>query len=92
MHTTLSIRELSRGTKKLLDYDYVEIEDRKSHEYKGIFIPRKYAQEVKNFINEKLLSDKNKKKEILLSYAGIAHGDTEQKNFKELKKEVGESE
>jgi hypothetical protein len=90
MVTTLSIRELTRSGKILLDYDYIDIEDRKSHQYKGVFVPDRYAREVKEFIDRKLLLQKQEKKTLILKYAGIADGDMGEKRIQELKAEKKE--
>ncbi len=44
MMTTMSIRDLTRSGDTLFQYDYVEIENKKSKTYQGIFIPQKYAK------------------------------------------------
>ena len=85
MTTTLSIRELTRSGKILLDYDYIEIEDKKSHQYKGLFVPDRYAEEVKELIDKKSLLFKEKQKALLLKYAGIADGDIGEKCIQKLK-------
>jgi len=85
MTTTLSIRELTRSGKILLDYDYIEIEDKKSHQYKGVFVPDRYAKEVKELISRKVLINQQKQKEALLKHAGIADGDIGKKNIQEIK-------
>ncbi len=85
MITTLSIRELTRSGKILLDYDYIDIEDRKSHQYKGVFVPDKYARDVKEFIDRKLLLQKQEQKKSILKYAGIADGDIGEKSIQEIK-------
>ena len=90
MTTTLSIRELTRSGKILLDYDYVEIEDKKSHHYKGVFVPDRYAQEVKELINRKILLQQKEQKASLLKHAGIADGDISEKSFQEIKAEKKE--
>jgi hypothetical protein len=41
MTTTMSIRELTRNGSMFGEYDYIDIEDRKSHEYKGVFIRKR---------------------------------------------------
>jgi len=81
----MSIRELTRNGKFLSDYDYIDIEDKKSHQYKGVFISSKYAEEVKHFLELKLKEEKEKKLEALLQFAGIANGDTDNKNIQTLK-------
>jgi len=52
MTTTVGIRELSRNSKLLEQYDYVDVEDKKTHEYKGLFISPKYADEFKKYLEK----------------------------------------
>jgi len=70
MTTTMSIRELTRSGSKIADYDYIDIEDRKSHEYKGVLISAKYADEVKRFLEKKLAKEKQEKLDRIMKYAG----------------------
>jgi len=70
MTTTMSIRELTRSGKRFGEYDYIDIEDRKSHEYKGVFISAKYADEVKRFLEKKIAKEKEEKLERIMKYAG----------------------
>jgi len=90
MNTNMSIRDLTRSGKKLADYDYIDIEDKKSKEYKGVFISKKYAKEVKEFLDKKLANEKKKRLDDLLSFSGIADGDTENKSIQELKAKKSE--
>ncbi len=90
MSKTMSMRELSRGAKNLSDYDYVYIEDRKTHTYKGLFVSEKYAEDVKEFLEKKVMKEKKQKKEALLKYAGIASGDIGENTIQELKKQKKE--
>ena len=90
MITTLSIRELTRSGKILLDYDYINIEDKKSHKYKGVFVPDRYALEVKEFIEQKLIQKKKMQKLSILKFAGIADGNIGEKNIQEIKSEKAE--
>ena len=85
MNTSMSIRELTRSGKLLSDYDYIDIEDKKSHQYKGVFISSQYAEEVKRFVESKLKEKKKKQLKELLQFAGIAKGDSENKHIQTLK-------
>lgn len=67
--TTLSIRDLVRE-KNLTKYDFVDIEDKKTKDYKGVFVSYRHADEVKKFLAEK----KRKRKERMMSFAGMATG------------------
>lgn len=77
MTTTMSIRELTRNGNMFSEYDYIDIEDRKSHEYKGVFISFKYADEVKQFLENKLAKEKKDKLDRVMKYAG--KGSTDQR-------------
>ena len=70
MTTTMSIRELTRNGSMFSEYDYIDIEDRKSHEYKGVFISAQYADEVKAFLEKKLAKEKQKKLDAIMQFAG----------------------
>ncbi len=85
VNTSMSIRELTRSGKLLSDYNYIDIEDKKSHQYKGVFVSNQYAEEVKHFIESRLKEKQEKKLKELLQFAGIARGDTENKNIQTLK-------
>lgn len=70
MTKKLSIRELARNVRTINGYDYVEIEDRKSKEYKGLFVSPKYAEEVKRFLEEKIRKEKQELLDELERFAG----------------------
>ena len=55
---SIGIRELVKDSSLLDKYDYIRIEDKKSHKLKGIFISNKYAKEIEEFL------EKKKQKEI----------------------------
>ena len=84
MTTTLSIRELTRSGKILLDYDYIDIEDRKSHQYKGVFVPQKYAEDVKSYLEEKIRKEKDEQKKSILKFAGIADNEIGDRKIQDL--------
>ncbi len=81
----MSIRELTRSGSKIADYDYIDIEDRKSHEYKGVLISAKYADDVKAFLEKKIAKEKQKKLDEIMQFAGILSGATENMSVQEIK-------
>jgi hypothetical protein len=85
MNTNMSIRDLTRNGKKLSKFDYIDIEDKKSKEYKGVFVSKKYAKEVKAYLNKMLAKERKDHLEKLMEFAGIADGDTNNKSIQELK-------
>lgn len=66
----MSIRELTRNGSMFGEYDYIDIEDRKSHEYKGVFISSKHAEDVKKFLERKLAKEKQEKLDRIMKFAG----------------------
>jgi len=70
MTTTIGLRELSRNSKILDDYDYVDVEDKKTHEYKGLFISPKYADELKKYLDEKIFREKQDMLDRIDKFAG----------------------
>ena len=60
MTMTIGMRELARNSNVLDGYDYVEVEDKKTHEYKGLFISPKYADEFKAYLDEKIATNLEK--------------------------------
>ena len=68
MTTKIGIRELARNSNMLDGYDYVE--DKKTHEYKGLFISLKYADEFKAFLEDKISKELEKKLNRIKRYAG----------------------
>jgi hypothetical protein len=70
MTMKVGMRELARNSNILDGYDYVEVEDKKTHEYKGLFISPKYADEFKAFLEEKIAKDMQEKLDRIEEFAG----------------------
>jgi hypothetical protein len=66
MTMTVGISELARNSNILDGYDYVDVEDKKTHEYK---FP-KYAEEFKIYLEDKVTKKKQEKIERLMKFAG----------------------
>ena len=92
MTIKMSIRELTRSGSKIADYDYIDIEDRKSHEYKGVLISAKYADEVKAFLETKITKEKQKKLDEIMQFAGSVEIENRfrDKTTKEIRKMIAE--
>jgi hypothetical protein len=85
MITTMSIRELTRNGSMFGQYDYINIEDKKSNDYKGVFISSKYADMVKDFLEKEIAKQKKKKLDEIMQFAGMMGGETENLSMQELK-------
>lgn len=85
MTTTVGIREIARDINLLNNYDYVDVEDKKSHDYKGLFVSPKYAGWVKKMIEEQIADQKQKKIDELFVFVGIADGDATDISDKDMK-------
>ncbi len=67
---TIGLRELARNTNILDEYDYVDVEDKKTHEYKGLFVSPKYAEEFKSFLEDKISKEQQEKLDRINKFAG----------------------
>ncbi|CAA6822620.1 MAG: Unknown protein [uncultured Sulfurovum sp.] len=81
----MSIRELTRNGSMFANYDYINIEDKKSNEYKGVFISSKYADLVKEFLEKEIAKQKKKKLDDIMQFAGIMDGETNNMSIQEIK-------
>ena len=91
MTTTMSIRELTRNGSMFGQYDYINIEDKKSNEYKGVFISSKYADMVKDFLKKEIEKQQKKELDEIMQFAGIMDGESKNLSMQELKAKRGES-
>ena len=66
----VGIRELARNSNILDGYDYIEVEDKKTHEYKGLFVSPKYADEFREYLEKKIADEKQKKLDEIMQFAG----------------------
>ena len=85
MTTTMSIRDLARNTKNLSQYDFVEIEDKKSHQKRGLFVSAEYSDGIKKILEERVKKRKQEDLDAIMQFAGVLNGETENKTFQELK-------
>ena len=53
MTKRIGIREVTRNFSILDEYDYVEIEDKKTHKVKGMFIFERLLDDVREYIEQK---------------------------------------
>lgn len=70
MTMTVGMRELARNSNILDGYDYVDVEDKKTKQYKGFFVSPKYADEFKAFLEEKISKEKLDRLDRLMKFAG----------------------
>jgi len=85
MTARLGVREIVRNFGILDQYDYVEIEDKKTHQYKGLFVSAEIANDVKEYIEKKLQEEKRRKLSKMLSFAGSASGSATNMSEKEMR-------
>lgn len=45
---------MTRNGAVISGYDYIDVEDCKSHEYKGVFVSAEHAEDVKRYLEEKI--------------------------------------
>ncbi len=66
----VGMRELARNSNILDGYDYIDVEDKKTHQYKGLFVSPKYADEFKTFLDEKISKEIQDKLDEVKKFAG----------------------
>ena len=81
MTAKVGIRDIIRNFSMLDDYDFVEIEDKKTHKRKGMFVSEKYVDEVKEMLDKKISREKQRKIDEIMKFAGKFEIDD---RFKEL--------
>ena len=89
MIATMSIRDLTRSGSMLFKYDYIEVKNQKSKTFQGIFIPKKYAKEMKKILDKKIANEKRKKIEELNQFAGILSGKIGEDKVGDIKSKYG---
>ena len=92
MTMKVGIRELARNTNILDGYDYIEVEDKKTHEYKGLFISPKYADEFKSFLEDKLADNVQEQLNEIERFAGSIEIEERFINLtdKEIREKIGQ--
>jgi hypothetical protein len=70
MTTTIGIRELARGSSILKEYDYVNIEDKKTHQRKGLIVSNQYADEVEQYLKKIIAKKHQQDINDIMQFAG----------------------
>ncbi len=93
MTTTVGMRELARNSNILDGYDYVDVEDKKTHEYKGLFISPKHADDFKSFLDDKVSKEMQEKLDEVEKFAGSNEMEDRYRGLegKELMREVAKA-
>ena len=84
MGKIFGIRDLIKNSNILDQYDYIDIEDKRTHQYKGLFVSPKYADELKEYLKKKILKQKQKDVDEIMQFAGVANGECKEMNVQEL--------
>jgi len=66
----MGIRDITRNFTMIENYDYVEIEDKKTHTLKGLFVSSDFAEDVKKFIEQKLKTAKQLEIDEMMNIVG----------------------
>ncbi len=85
MTIIVGMRELARNSNILDGYDYVDVEDKKTHEYKGLFVSPKYADEFKKFLKAKKSKQKQEELDEIMQFVGMCNGDTTNMTSQEIR-------
>jgi len=80
----VGIRDLMRNTGLFENHDYVDVEDKRSHTYKGLFVSPKYAAELKAYLDRKIQKEKRRKLADIMQFAGAGDGSFADRSVQEL--------
>jgi len=81
----IGVRDLARNSNILTGHDYIDVEDKKTHEYKGLFVSADHAEMVKKFIDRKIRQKQQSELDEVLQFVGIADGDSNDMRAKEMR-------
>lgn len=84
MGKIFGIRDLIKNSNILDQYDYIDVEDKRTHQYKGLFVSPKYADELKEYLKKKISKQKQKDVDEIMQFAGVANGECKEMNVQEL--------
>lgn len=70
MTTVVGMRELDRNSNIPDGCDYVGVEDKKTHRYKGLFVSPKHANELKRFLEDKIAGNIQEQLNEIEKFAG----------------------
>jgi hypothetical protein len=88
----LGVREITRNFNILENYDYVEIEDKKTHVLKGLFVSAELLNDVKAFIDAKLQTKQRDEIDDMMQLMGKGSIDKrfESMSARELREAIAE--
>ncbi len=84
MTTTVGIRYPARNSKILEQHDYVDVVDKRTHIYKGLFVSPRYAEEFKAYLARKIEKEKRKSLDDIMQFAGISDSQFGEKSVQKL--------
>ncbi len=70
MTRVVEIKDLATNTDILDGDDYVDVEDKQTRQYKGLFVSPRYADEFKTFLKDKATKQQQEKLDRIMKYAG----------------------
>ena len=85
MTARLGVREITRNFNLLDKYEYVEIEDKKNHTLKGLFVSAELTEEVKHYLDNKISAKKKAKIDSLMPFIGMVKGEFHELSSQDIK-------
>ena len=92
MTKRIGVREITRNFSILDEYDFVEIEDKKTHKIKGMFVSEKFLDDVREFLEAKKTEEIEKKISEIREFVGKVEIEDRFKDmpYKEVKKRIAQ--
>jgi len=73
MTASIGVRELVRNSNILQGYDYLDLEDKKTHQYKGLLVSPEFAGEIKKILEQKIATKKQQELDEIMQFSGSCH-------------------
>jgi len=92
MTKRIGIREVTRNFSILDEYDYVEIEDKKTHKVKGMFVSEKFLDDVREFLENKKAKEIQDKLDEIKRFSGNMEIEERFRDlsYKEIRKKIAQ--
>jgi len=92
MTKRVGIREVTRNFSILDEYDFVEIEDKKTHKVKGMFVSERFLDDVRDFLEAKKEKEIQEKLDEIKQFSGKIELEDRFQNqsYKEIRKKIVE--
>ena len=70
MTNVIGVRELARNSNILEGHYYLDLEDKKTHKYKGLLVSPEFSDEIKKILEKKIADKKQQELNEIMQFSG----------------------